>query len=67
VNPIVVSPLPNGKYRVIYGERRLWAAREANLKTLKCIVLPHLKEEDIIKLRILDASQSRSHNIDRIG
>jgi ParB/RepB/Spo0J family partition protein len=66
VNPIVVSPASNGKYRVVYGERRVWAAHKAGLKTLKCIIV-HLPEEDIIKLRILDASQSRSHNIDELA
>ena len=38
ISPLIVTILPGGKYRLIAGERRLSAAREAGLTTVPVIV-----------------------------
>ena len=44
LQPLLVTSTGNGRYRIIAGERRYRAGREAGLKTLPCIV----KDTDII-------------------
>jgi ParB-like nuclease domain len=39
VDPPVVQPLGDGRYRIVNGEHRVRAAREFNFPTLPCIVL----------------------------
>src|SRR5215208_331105 len=38
VQPLIVRPLPNGRYELIAGERRWRAAREAGVQTVPAIV-----------------------------
>ncbi len=44
LQPLLVVPSGNGRYRIIAGERRFRAGREAGLETLPCIV----KDIDVI-------------------
>ena len=44
LQPLLVVPSANGRYRIVAGERRFRAGREAGLETLPCIV----KDIDII-------------------
>ena len=45
LQPLLVVPAARGRYRIIAGERRFRAGREAGLKTLPCIV----KDLDVIR------------------
>jgi ParB family chromosome partitioning protein len=38
IQPLIVSPLDNSRYRIIAGERRYTAARELNIKTVPALV-----------------------------
>ena len=44
LQPLLVVPTDNGRYRIVAGERRYRAARVAGLETLPCIV----KDIDVI-------------------
>ena len=47
LQPLLVVPTAGGRYRIIAGERRFRAGREAGLETLPCIV----KDIDVIRQR----------------
>ena len=67
LQPLLVVPRPGGRYRIIAGERRYRASREAGLKTVPCVIrdmdvlqqmevalIENLQRED---LNPLDAAQ----------
>ncbi len=67
LQPLLVVPRSNGRYRIIAGERRYRASREAGLKTVPCVIrdmdvlqqmevalIENLQRED---LNPLDAAQ----------
>jgi ParB family chromosome partitioning protein len=41
LQPVLVRPLPNGRYELIAGERRWSAARLAELESIPCVVRRH--------------------------
>jgi len=45
LQPILVTPMPGGRYRIVAGERRWRAAREAGLTAVPCIV----REMDVVQ------------------
>jgi hypothetical protein len=51
VDPIQVVPMPNGKYRIIGGEHRFFAAQFAGMKEIPCFILKDdkFKDEDLQK------------------
>lgn len=51
-----VQPLPNGKYRLIAGERRLRSAKTLNLQSVPVIILD-VDDKTALKLSLLENSQ----------
>jgi len=52
LQPLIVKPLPEGKYEVIAGQRRLIAARAVGIKVVPCIVKHNLEQEDEILISL---------------
>lgn len=48
--PLTVIRMPEGKYEVISGERRLRAAKQAGLEKVPCIILKEINKADAIAL-----------------
>lgn len=48
-NPLLIisSPLENGKFEIVSGERRLRAARKIGLEKVPCIIIDDVKAEEI--------------------
>ncbi|MBP9751430.1 MAG: ParB/RepB/Spo0J family partition protein [Candidatus Moranbacteria bacterium] len=63
LQPLIVSPLPDGKYELIAGERRLQAAKLAGLATVPVLVRD-AKENEKLELAIIENVQR--HDLDPI-
>jgi len=63
LQPLVVTPLPGGKYELIAGERRLQAAKLAGLATVPVLVRD-AKENEKLELAIIENVQR--HDLDPI-
>lgn len=63
LQPLVVTPLPDGKYELIAGERRLQAAKQAGLKTVPVLVRD-AGERQKLELAIIENVQR--HDLDPI-
>ncbi|MCD8338821.1 MAG: ParB/RepB/Spo0J family partition protein [Burkholderiales bacterium] len=50
--PILVLPFKGGKYKIVDGERRYRAAREAGFEKLPCIIIEGLSERDIVSTQL---------------
>jgi len=61
IQPITVSKLSSGKYRLISGERRLRAARIAGLKDIPAY-LRHANDADLLELALLENLQREDLN-----
>ncbi len=61
IQPITVSKLPNGKYRLISGERRLRAAKLAELKDLPAYVR-QADDQQLLELALLENLQREDLN-----
>ncbi len=61
IQPLTVSPLPNGKYKLIAGERRLRASRIAGLKEVPVFVR-ETKDSTILELALLENLQRENLN-----
>jgi ParB family chromosome partitioning protein len=61
VQPITVSKLPSGKYRLIAGERRWRAAKMAGLKDIPAY-LRHANDSDLLELALLENLQREDLN-----
>jgi ParB family chromosome partitioning protein len=61
LQPVIVEPLPDGKYRLIAGERRWRAARQAGLSTLPAIVR-EVSEEERMELALVENVQREDIN-----
>ncbi len=63
LQPLVVTPLPDGKYELIAGERRLQAAKLAGLATVPVLVRD-AEENEKLELAIIENVQR--HDLDPI-
>ena len=61
IQPITVSKLSNGKYRIIAGERRYRAARIAGLKDVP-VYLRETKDSQLLELALLENLQRENLN-----
>jgi len=61
IQPITVSKLNNGKYRIIAGERRYRAARIAGLKEVP-VYLRETKDSQLLELALLENLQRENLN-----
>jgi len=61
IQPITVSKLPSGKYRLISGERRLRAAKIAGLKDIPAY-LRHANDAELLELALLENLQREDLN-----
>ncbi|OGQ21889.1 MAG: hypothetical protein A3I05_00440 [Deltaproteobacteria bacterium RIFCSPLOWO2_02_FULL_44_10] len=61
LQPLVVSPLPDGRYELIAGERRFRAAREAGLEDVP-VVVKSVDQESLLVLSILENIQREDLN-----
>lgn len=61
VQPIVVRPLPDGRYQLIMGERRLLASREAGKATIPAIVRT-VPDEKAMEMTIVENLQRADLN-----
>ena len=73
VQPILVRPLPGGRYQLIAGERRLLASRKAEKATIPAIVRPS-SDEQALEMTIVENLQRADLNpmeqaraFDRLG
>ena len=56
MQPILVTPLDNGGYRIVAGERRWRAARQAGLKEVPVFV-KELTEKQVMQLALIENVQ----------
>lgn len=61
IQPVTVSRLPNGKYRLISGERRFRASKIAGLKTIPAYVRS-VDNQELIELALLENLQREDLN-----
>ena len=61
VQPIVVRPLPEGRYQLITGERRLIASKQANKETIPAIVRV-VSDEQAMEMTIVENLQRADLN-----
>lgn len=61
IQPLTVSRLPNGKYRLIAGERRFRAAKIAGLKDLP-VYIRQANDADLLELSLLENLQRKDLN-----
>lgn len=61
IQPITVSKLPNGKYRLIAGERRFRAAKIAGLKDLP-VYIRQANDTQLLELSLLENLQRKDLN-----
>ena len=61
IQPLTVSSIANGKYRLIAGERRFRASRIAGLKEVP-VYIRDLKEDNILELALLENLQRENLN-----
>jgi ParB family chromosome partitioning protein len=62
VQPIVVSPRPDGDFSIIAGERRFRAAKEAGLKSVPVVVRPSITEAERLELALVENLQRQDLN-----
>jgi ParB family chromosome partitioning protein len=61
IQPLVVSPLSNGKYELIAGERRLRASRMAELEQVP-VYIKSVDDENLLALSLLENIQREDLN-----
>jgi ParB family chromosome partitioning protein len=61
IQPLIVSPEKNGIYTLIAGERRLQAARRAELKTVP-VVIRHATDQQLLELALIENIQRADLN-----
>ncbi|MFY9551900.1 MAG: ParB/RepB/Spo0J family partition protein, partial [Thermoanaerobaculia bacterium] len=53
LEPILVRPLPDGRFRIIAGERRFRAAMEAGLAEIPCIELD-VPDNEVMEIALIE-------------
>jgi ParB family chromosome partitioning protein len=66
IQPLTVTPLSNGKYKLIAGERRWRAAKQAGLKDVPAYVR-EADDKQILELALLENLQRENLNAIEIG
>lgn len=61
LEPLLVRPLPNGKYELVAGERRLRAAQTANFAEVP-IVVRELDDQQVLQVALLENLQREDLN-----
>ena len=61
IQPLTVSPIPNGRYRLIAGERRFRASKIAGLKEVP-VYIRNLNDDNILELALLENLQRENLN-----
>ncbi len=61
IQPIVVKPLTNGTYRIIAGERRWRACREAGLERVP-VIIKDLGEQQVMEVALIENLQRQDLN-----
>ncbi len=61
IQPLTVSQLPNGKYRLIAGERRLRASKIAGIKTVP-VYIRQANDTQLLELSLLENLQRKDLN-----
>ncbi len=61
LQPVLVRPLPEGRYQLIAGERRWKAAKLADLKTIPAIVHT-VSDEEVLEITIIENLQRADLN-----
>ncbi len=61
IQPLTVSPIGNGRYRLIAGERRLRASKIAGLKEVP-VYIRHANEDNLLELALLENLQRENLN-----
>lgn len=64
LQPLVVVPLPDGKYQLIVGERRLRAAKLAGLTKVPVVIRDFMEEQKKLELALIENIQR--HNLNPI-
>ena len=62
LQPLMVTPSHDGIFVLIAGERRLRAAREANLKEVPAVIIPDASERDRLELALIENIQRADLN-----
>lgn len=60
---LVEGPLPNGKYQIVYGERRYRAALKAGLEEVPVRVSPLLSDEERLEIQLFENLMRRDLDI----
>lgn len=63
LQPPVVTELPNGRYELIAGERRLQASKLAGLQEIPVIVRPSMKNQVRLELALIENVQRHDLNV----
>lgn len=62
LQPLVITPVGDGKYQLIAGERRLRAAKKAGLKTVPVVVRTNVSDQDKAELALIENIQRQNLN-----
>jgi ParB family transcriptional regulator, chromosome partitioning protein len=62
IQPLVVTPVPGGRYRLIAGERRLRAAIRATLQKVPVVIRREESREDVLAVALIENIQRENLN-----
>lgn len=62
IQPILVRPIKNGKYQIVYGERRFRATCELGLKTIPAQIKQMDSDRDILLHQLIENMQRENLN-----
>lgn len=66
IQPLTVAPLPDGKYRLIAGERRFRASKQAGIKDVP-VYIREANDKQLLELALLENLQRENLNAIEIG